>query len=144
MADQNIINLALEMIDAHNHHDDDRLGAAVTADFIYNEFGTQRRVQGRQEFIKIWQGWRRVFPDVNGAIRNIFVSGNQAMAETTWDGTFRGDLVFPGQTIPATGGRMEQFPVAFVFTAEGGKLTETHLYFDVMTLLQQIGAMPQG
>ena len=109
-----------------------------------NELGTQRRVQGRDEWINVWQEWRRVFPDIKGTVQNILVSGNQGAEEVTWEGTFRGDLAFPGRTIPATGGRIEQFPTAFVFTVEGRKVKEIHNYFDLTTLLQGIGATPQG
>jgi len=144
MTEQDTIKLAQEMLDAHNAHDNSRLGATVTDDFLYDEFGTQRSVRGRQAWLDIWQGWRQTFPDVKGAITNIFVSGNQALAETVWDGTFQGDLATPGGTIPATGRRMEQFPVAIVYVVEGEKFKEVNLYFDLMSLLQQIGASPQG
>jgi steroid delta-isomerase-like uncharacterized protein len=145
MADQDIINLIREQINAQGARNDadNRLGATVTNDYIYNEFCTQRRVQGREAWLGIWREWRRVFPDVKGTVQNVFVSGNKAVVETTWDGTCRGDLVTPGGTIPATGKRMERFPVAFVYTVERGKLKESNAYFDLMTLLQQIGATPQ-
>ncbi len=138
MADQDIINLIREQIDAQGARDDNRLGATVTDDYIYNEFGTQRRVQGRQAWVEIWQGWRQAFPDVKGTVENIFVSGNQAVAETTWNGTLQGDFAGPGGTIAANGKRMQDLRVAFVYTAEGGKLKELNVYFDVTTLLQQI------
>jgi hypothetical protein len=48
MTDQDIIKLAQEMIDAHHAHDNRRWGATVTDDVLSHEFGTQRRVQGRQ------------------------------------------------------------------------------------------------
>jgi len=54
------------------------------------------------------------------------------------------DLATPGGTITATGKRLEQFPVAFVYVVDGGKFKEVHLYFDLISLLQQIGARPQG
>jgi len=144
MADQDIIDLLREQIDAQGAGDNDRLGATVTDDLIYNEFGTGRRVEGRQAWLDIWEGWRQVFPDVKGTIQNIIVSGNQVSAETTFDGTFQGDLATPGGTIPANGNRMEQLPVSIVATVEEGKIKEEHLYFDLTTLLQQLGATPQG
>ena len=144
MADQDVIDLLREQLDAQGAGDDTRLGATVTDDFIYNEIGTQRRVEGRQEWLNIWEEWRLVFPDVKGNIQNIIVSGNQLSAEVTFDGTFQGDLASPGGTIPANGNRMEQFPVAFVATVEGGKLKEERLYFDLQSLLQQLGATPQS
>jgi steroid delta-isomerase-like uncharacterized protein len=125
MADQDIINLTREM-----------LGATVTDDFVYDEVGTQRRVQGRQECIEFLEGWKQAFPDFTGTIKNIFVSGNQALAEIVWDGTFKGDLVLPGQTIRATGKSL-RFPAALVLTVEGGKVKEVREYSDLMTPLQQ-------
>ncbi len=138
MADQDIINLIREQIDAQGARDDNRLGATVTDDYIYNEFGTQRRVQGRQAWVEIWQGWRQAFPDVKGTVENIFVSGNQAVAETTWNGTLQGDFAGPGGTIAANGKRMQDLRVAFVYTAEGGKLKEANVYFDIAALVQQL------
>ncbi len=138
MADQDIINLVREQIDAQNAQDDNRLGATVTDDYVYNEFGTQRRVQGRQAWVELWQGWRQAFPDVKGTIQNVFVSGNQAVAEVTWDGTLQGDFVGPGGTISANGKRMQDLRVAFVYTAEGAKLKEVNVYFDIAALIQQI------
>ena len=138
MADQDIINLVREQIDAQNAQDDNRLGATVTDDYVYNEFGTQRLVQGRQAWVEIWQGWRQAFPDVKGTVQNIFVSGNQAVAETTWNGTLQGDFVGPGGTISANGKRMQDLRVAFVYTAEGAKLKEVNVYFDIAALIQQI------
>ena len=144
MADQDIIALLREQIDAYGAGDNDRLAATVTDDIIYNELGTGRRVEGRQEWLNIWEEWRRVFPDIKGTIQNIIVSGNHVSAETTWDGTFQGDLASPGGTIPANGNRMEQFHVAFFATVEEGKIKEESLYFDLQSLLQQLGATPQG
>ncbi len=139
MADQDIINLIREQIDAQGARDDNRLGATVTDDYVYNEFGTQRLVQGRQAWVEIWQGWRQAFPDVKGTVQNIFVSGNQAVAETTWNGTLQGDFAGPGGTISANGKRMQDLRVAFVYTAEGAKLKEVNVYFDIAALIQQIG-----
>ena len=39
---------------------------------------------------------------------------------------------------------MEHLATAFVYTVEGGKIKDIRHYFNVMALLQQIGAMPQG
>ncbi len=65
-------------------------------------------------------------------------SGNQAVAETTWDGTLQGDFAGPGGTISANGKRMQELRVAFVYTAEGAKLKEVNVYFDIAALIQQI------
>ena len=53
MADQDIIDLLREQIDAYGAGDIDRLAATVTNDIIYDEFGTGRRVEGRHEWLNI-------------------------------------------------------------------------------------------
>ena len=125
-----------ELLDAHGAHDEGRMGATLSEDFVYEEIGTQRRVEGREAFLEMWRGWRHVFPDVQGTIEDGFVSGDQAVAETLWNGTFGGDLVAGGHTIAATGRRMENFPVAFVCTVAGRQLTHMRAYFDMATLMQ--------
>ena len=56
MADQDIIALLREQIDAYGAGDNDRMVATVTDDIIYNELGTGRRVEGRQEVAKYMGG----------------------------------------------------------------------------------------
>jgi ketosteroid isomerase-like protein len=60
----------------------------------------------------------------------------------TWKGTHTGPLVTADGTIPASGKRQET-PGAIVFTFEGGKIKEDRQYFDLMTLLKQIGVQPK-
>ena len=138
MPERNSLAIISELLDAHQVHDEAGMAATLSEDFTYEEFGTQRRAEGRDAFLAMWRGWRQVFPDVEGTIEHGFVSGDQAVAETLWQGTFSGDLVVGGQTFTATGQRMEHFPVAFVCTVADGQLTEMRAYFDVATLMQQI------
>ena len=85
-------------------------------------------------------GWRRAIPDAKGTMQNIFARGNRVVAEIPWEGTHTGPLEGPGGTIPATG-KSIKVPASMVATTEGDKLKEVHHYFDLMTLLQQIGAV---
>ena len=140
MAEQDVINLVRENIEAFNANDMDRFGATLADDSVYEELATQRRVEGPDEIVKVMEAWKQSFPDGNGTIQSIFASGNRVVAEITWEGTHQGDLVGPQGTIPASGKRV-QVAASFVATEEGGKLKEVRHYFDLMTLLQQIGAL---
>ena len=71
---------------------------------------------------------------------NAFASGNTVVLEITWQGTHTGPLEMPNGTIPASGKR-QSTPSAWIFQFEGVKIKESHHYFDMVTLLQQIGAM---
>lgn len=55
MADQDIMKLAQEWLDAQSAGDYNRMGATLADDVIYNELGTQRRIQGRQALINLQQ-----------------------------------------------------------------------------------------
>ncbi len=130
--------LLRELLAAQGAGDDDRLAALVTDDFTYNEFGTQRLDRDKDEWLTIWREWRRVLPDVKGTVNSMFVGGDHAAADTVWDGTFEGTLESSLGDIPPTGRRVENWPVAFLVKARGGQLSEINLYFDLMTLLEQM------
>jgi len=141
MADQDVISLLRENLEAFSAGDMNRMEATVAEDGTYEELATQRSVKGRDEVVKIWTEWKQAFPDAKATIQNIFASGNRAVVEILWEGTHTGDMMGPGGTIPASGKRIQQ-RASMVVTAEGNQLKEVHHYFDLMSLLQQIGAMP--
>ena len=137
-----MIKIAREQVDAFNTGDWERLQAGLAADARYNEFATQREVEGPEKIVELFKGWKTAFPDAAGTVTSAVGSGNTAALEVTWTGTHTGPLETAEGTIPASGKRQET-PAAIVFTFEGGKIKEDRQYFDLMTLLKQIGAQPQ-
>ncbi len=142
MAEQDVIRLARDVVDAFNESDWDRSRAQLTADTVYNELGTQRSLKGPDEILEALQGWKQAMPDVKGTVTNSFASGNTVTLEVTWTGTQTGPFVSPAGTIPASG-KSQTTPSAWVFEYDGDKIRESRHYFDMVTLLTQIGAMPQ-
>jgi steroid delta-isomerase-like uncharacterized protein len=137
-----MIKIAREQVDAFNNGDWERLHAGLAADARYHEFATQREVEGPEKIVELFKGWKTAFPDASGTVTSAVGSGNMAALEVTWKGTHTGPLETAEGTIPASGKRQET-PAAIVFTFEGGKIKEDRQYFDLMTLLKQIGAQPQ-
>ncbi len=92
--------------------------------------------------MEVWEQWRSASPDVNGTITNAVASGNTVVQEITWQATQTGPLSLPGRTIPPSGKRhVTRSSLVLVF--EGDRVKESRLYFDMLSLLQQIGAIPQ-
>ena len=86
----------------------------------------------------IFRGWATAFPDSQGEISNTIHSDNMVVLEVTWRGTHTGPLQTPKGTIPPTGKRIE-FRACQVHTITNGKIQTTRHYFDMATLLQQLG-----
>ena len=142
MSEQDAIRLARDAVGAFNDGDWDGFTAQLTANTVYNELGTQRSLKGPAEILEAFQGWKQAMPDVKGTVTNSFASGNMATLEITWRGTQTGPLVSPAGTIPPSG-KSQTTPSAWIFEYDGDKIRESRNYFDIMTLLTQIGAMPK-
>ena len=139
MAD--LTSIAREAVEAFNASDWERSREIVTPDYVYNELGTQRRIEGPDAVIEAMKGWKRAMSDAAGTVTNASASGNTVTLEVTWEATHDGPLEGPMGTIPASGNR-QVTPSAWIFTFEGEKIKESRHYFDMMTLLTQIGAIP--
>jgi len=142
VTEQDLIKTARSVVEAFNDNDWDRFGSLMTATTRYNEVGTQRRLQGVAEISQGLQSWKEAMPDVKGTVTNAFANTDRAVLEVTWEGTHTGPLAGPGGTIPASGKPLVT-PSAWVFEFEGDKIKESRNYFDMLSFLQQIGAVSQ-
>lgn len=140
MAD--VISALEANVQSFNDGDWDRYAETMTDDVEYFEPATQRTVNGRDAEIELSKGWKESFPDATGTITSIFSSGDRATAEITWTGTHSGDMEGPAGMIPATGKRVK-LEACMTVIARDGKIRTAHHYFDMLTMLVQIGALPE-
>ena len=138
MGEQDLIKIAKEAVESFNKADWDR-NMALLGSGVYNEVGTGRQLRGKAEIL---QGWRKAMPDVKGTVTKAVASGNTAVLEVTWEGTQTGPMEGPGGTLPPSGKR-QTTPAAWIFEFDGDNIKESRQYFDMMSLMQQIGAIPQ-
>ena len=136
---QQLIDAAKAPILAYNEKKWDGVRASVAPDFVYDEIGTRRKVQGVDQVIALWQGWAKTFPDSRATIHSALASGNTVVVELTWQGTHNGPLETPNGPIAATGKRIE-IRACQVTDMAGEKPKVQRHYFDMATLLQQLGA----
>lgn len=128
-------------LDAYSAANWDDYKASLADDTIYEEPSTRLLVQGADEVIKTVQRWKRAFPDLTAKVLGGFESGDKVVAEVEWEGTHTGPLDGPFGTMQATNkkGRVRG---VLVLTMKDGKISENRHYFDLMTILTQIGAIP--
>jgi steroid delta-isomerase-like uncharacterized protein len=133
--------VAREIVEAFNRADWERLKARVTSDVIYEETGTGRRIEGADAYVQLCIGWKETFADVAGTVRTTAASGDTVAMEITWEGTHTGPLMGPGGTLPPTGKRAP-VPATMWFIVQRDRVREIHHHLDLMTLLQELGALP--
>jgi steroid delta-isomerase-like uncharacterized protein len=142
MTEQDQIRIAHELLDAFNSNNWEKYKQYMTQNAVYNEVGSQRRIEGIGQIIETFQGWKQAMPDAKGRVSNIFAGNNYVTIEVTWTGTHTGPLTTPTGTIPASG-NSHTTPGAWILHFEGDTVIESRNYFDMVTLLTQIGAMPK-
>jgi steroid delta-isomerase-like uncharacterized protein len=137
-----LVKIARKQIDAFNNGDWEQMRGLLTSDADYHEFGTERAIEGPEQIIQLFEGWKTAFPDAAGTVTSSVASGDTAVLEVTWKGTQTGPLTTAAGTIPASG-KSQETPAAVFYVFEGAKIKASRHYFDAMTLLKQIGAVPQ-
>ncbi len=138
LSPQALIETAKAPILAYNDKDWDRVKASITSDFVCDEVGTRRKLQGADEAIAAWRGWAQALPDSKATIHSALVSGNTVVLEATWKGSHTGPLQTPKGSIAATG-RPIEVRACIVMEIVGDKAKAQRHYFDMATLLDQIG-----
>lgn len=123
---------------------DDRAGhrATFADDAVVKEHSTGREIRGGDAIADAHFAWREAFPGIRGEIENSVASDDQFVYETTWRGVHTGPLVTPdGQSVPPTG-KAVTLPACLVVRVAGDRIVEQHHYFDMVTMLNQLGLMP--
>src|SRR6478752_6556526 len=136
----NVTEIAKAAVTAYNEKDWDKTRDMLAADAVYDEKATGRRLEGAGQIIEAFQGWANAFPDSKATFIREFASGDTAVLELVWKGVHTGPLQTPTGTIPASNKPLE-LPACQVFQIEGGKVTNFSQYFDMLTMLTQIGAV---
>lgn len=138
---QALTDTAKALIQAYNDRAWDKAKASITPDFVYDEIATGRKLTGADATLEAWKGWAQAFPDSKGSFQGTHVADDGTVVlELTWSGTHKGPLQMPNGPIAPTGKRIEIRACAVVEVAGDKARTQRH-YFDMATLLQQIGAM---
>ncbi len=87
--------------------------------------------------------WLRAFGEGRRhEILDVVEEGDVAVVRVRFSGTNTGPMATPQGEIPATG-RHVSFENCAVVTAAGGRITSWHSYFDQMSMLTQLGIVPE-
>ena len=135
---EKLINLTKEHVRLFSVKDWPKYPESMLPKVSCEEPALARKVQGVDEVLRALDVWTIAFPDLKGTVKNVIVQDDMVMAEIQWEGTHNGLLKGPFGEIPATGKRGVINAVE-LFQFKGEKIVELRHYFDLMTILNQIG-----
>lgn len=117
----------------------DAIDELVADDIIEHEEGFPGQPPGKEGVKFFVNTLREAFPDIKAKAGNTLADGNLAAGEATLTGTHKGEFM----GVPASGKSFEVDSVDII-RVEDGKVAEHWGVTDNMSLMQQIGAIPEG
>jgi steroid delta-isomerase-like uncharacterized protein len=138
MSEQENLRIARQNFAAWNAHDPDEFIKLIDDDFVSESDTVPAPLRGREAARQSMQMYLKAFPDLRFDIEQMIASGEYVITRWHAAGTHKGELM----GIPATGRRGEGIHGCTVMEFRGGRVVHEWLYWDVATLLRQIGAMP--
>lgn len=127
------------VLDAYNDRAFDRLDALIAPDAELRDIATGESFRGAEGAKRFQRAWATAFPESRVEIASLVGCGETVTVEYVGRGTQTGPLVTPQGTIPPTG-RSVELPLCDVMTVRGGRIVSGRTYYDVATLMRQLGA----
>lgn len=134
---RSIADVAKASVIAYNEKNWEKARDLLAPDCLYQEFGTNRKTNGVNDTIALFQGWAKAMPDSKGTVDNEIVSNNTVVLEITWRGTHSGPLQTPRGEIGPTGKNF-QLKACQIVEVSGERAKTIRHYFDMASLLQQL------
>jgi steroid delta-isomerase-like uncharacterized protein len=110
-------------------------GEFLSPDIVMHFAGKQQ--QGRESYVAIVAANQVAFPDLLWTVEDMVADGDSVAVRYTMTGTHRGD--FAG--VPPTGKAVVAQSMAFYRLADG-QIVEERAQVDMLSVLQQLGAVP--
>ena len=125
--------------DLLNARDVDGFGDLLADDFVeHEEFpGFEPTKEGVKTFFRMYHA---AFPDLRMDAQDVLSSGDKVVARARATGTHQGELM----GIPATGKSIDVQFVDIIRFGDDGLAREHWGVFDTMTMMQQLGVVPEG
>ncbi len=122
-----------------NDGDVDGFGDALADDFVEHEElpGLQPTKEGVQAFFRMYLA---AFPDLRMDAEDVLASGDKVVARVRATGTHQGEFM----GMPATGKSVDVQLIDIIRFGDDGLAREHWGVMDAMTMMQQLGAVPDG
>jgi len=139
MRREELIRLGDEVMEAWNRGDADGVAARDARDVITADCTLPEPIHGRDAGRELTAAYMHAFPDLHVEVTRSLVDGNTLIQEWTATGTHDGDLM----GMSPTHRRVEIRGCGIADIGDDGLTGEFHQYWDQMTMMRQLGAVPE-
>jgi steroid delta-isomerase-like uncharacterized protein len=130
-------DLARQTWEIVNQHNPDLIEEFYPPDFVWHE--PDRDIQGYEQAKQFVSTFFKGFPDINITVDDVIGEGDQVVSRYTIRGTHQGETEEFG---PPTNKQMELEGIT-VHRFEDGKIVEEWERYDNLSVLQQLGLVPE-
>ena len=132
--------LVRSYFDAVDEHDTSKWDSILADDYVHHDPNLPVPDADRETHKQLISGMFAAFSDLAVRIEDMVSEGVRVMVRWAFTGTHDGELAGP-QPIAATGKSVD-VPIMSTHRVSGDRIAEAWVVFDIMSMLQQIGAMP--
>lgn len=97
-------------------------------------------LRGPSQVVAFFSVFWEAFPDLHCEITQMTEENSVVTVQGRTTGTHSATLHSPGGDIPPTG-RQVDISICDVYEVQGGRIASSHLYFDRLALLEQLGVV---
>jgi steroid delta-isomerase-like uncharacterized protein len=130
-------NLALRSWEIVNQRNPDLIEEFYPPDFVWHE--PDQDIRGYEQAKQFVSTFFKALPNINISVEDVIAEGNQAVSRYTIRGTHRGETE---EFSPPTEKQMELEGI-IIHRFEGGKIVEEWERYDNLSVLQQLGLVPE-
>jgi predicted ester cyclase len=135
--------LARKIYACFNDHDLDGLAQLAAPGCAFTDMATGLTFEGPAGFADSAQRWFSAFSDARLEISNQVVHGDFLVTELVGRGTHDGPLDIPGGGTIGPTGKQAELSCCEVLRVSDGQVQSGRLYYDALTLLEQLGVAPE-
>jgi steroid delta-isomerase-like uncharacterized protein len=134
--------VAKQWVEKFNAHDMKGLMTLYTDDAVNAQPHLPAPIKGKHAIEEDLGGFMKAFPDIRITADHVSVSGNVVAMEWTVTGTHTGPLAGPTGTISPTNRKLKIRGAEFTTHNAQGLIVDERGYFDLVSFMTQLGAMP--
>ncbi len=135
MTKQDIQSVLSQLLEAWQHRDAAALAARHSRDSVFESM-LMGAIHGRGNIESLYRNWFLAFPDMEFAVTDQVIDGNQAAVFWTQRGRHLGEFCGLAAT-----GRLFHVHGAFFYAFQNGEIARTRSVYDITGLLVQIGVL---